>query len=210
MRRIKVVEDELGAPPVPFGDVAGYDGLRAIARLHGVPIGSVETPLSGDGFTTEDLRRIILRRLAWRIMRQHLIDRLHAPLPPDGLNLEELPDTPHPTFDGPRPPITVAVCTRDRAEDLRPCLDALTRLDYPRLDILVVDNAPSSDATERLVKDAYPRARYVREDRPGLDWARNRAIAEARGDILAYTDDDVVVDPGWASALAAAFEDPQV
>ena len=51
--------------------------------------------------------------------------------------------------------------------------------------------------------------RYVREPRPGLDWARNRAIREARGEIVAYTDDDVSVDPGWVRALAAAFaEEP--
>ena len=75
---------------------------------------------------------------------------------------------------------------------------------------MVVDNAPSSDATERLVRGSYPQMRYIREPRPGLDWARNKAIAEARGEIVAYTDDDVVVDPGWATALAAAFADPQV
>ena len=53
--------------------------------------------------------------------------------------------------------------------------------------------------------------RYIREERPGLDWARNRAIKEAKGEIIAYTDDDVVVDPGWVRALAALFaEDPDV
>jgi hypothetical protein len=44
-----------------------------------------------------------------------------------------------------------------------------------------------------------------------LDWARNRAVNEARGEIIAFTDDDVVVDPGWVSALAAVFaEEPEV
>jgi glycosyltransferase involved in cell wall biosynthesis len=53
--------------------------------------------------------------------------------------------------------------------------------------------------------------RYVREPRPGLDWARNRAIAEATGDVVAFTDDDVVVDPCWVHAIAAGFRaDPSV
>jgi glycosyltransferase involved in cell wall biosynthesis len=49
--------------------------------------------------------------------------------------------------------------------------------------------------------------RYVCEPRPGLDTARNRAIAEARGDVVAYTDDDVSVDRGWVRAIARAFEE---
>jgi GT2 family glycosyltransferase len=112
----------------------------------------------------------------------------------------------------PAPPqITVAVCTRDRPADLARCLDALERVTYPALDLLVVDNAPRDDATERLVLSRYPRIRYVRESEPGLDRARNRAIADARGEILAFTDDDVIVDPQWAAALAGAFgEDPAV
>ncbi len=44
-----------------------------------------------------------------------------------------------------------------------------------------------------------------------MDWARNRAIVEARSEIIAYTDDDVVVDPNWVSALAAVFaQEPDV
>ena len=48
--------------------------------------------------------------------------------------------------------------------------------------------------------------RYVCEPRPGLNWARNRAILECRGDILAFTDDDVVVDGKWIDALARVFQ----
>ena len=51
----------------------------------------------------------------------------------------------------------------------------------------------------------------MQEPRPGLDWARNRAILEAKGEIIAYTDDDVAVDPQWAKAIAQAFiESPEV
>src|SRR4029077_1964328 len=64
---------------------------------------------------------------------------------------------------------------------------------------------------ERLVSTRGSRVRYVREPRPGLDWARSRAIAEARGDIIHYTGDAAVVDRGWARALAAVFvEAPEV
>ena len=109
------------------------------------------------------------------------------------------------------PLVTVAVCTRDRTEDLGRCLESLQALRYPHLDVLVVDNAPSSHATRLLVEALGTKVRYTREPTPGLDWARNRAIAEASGDIIAFTDDDVVVDSGWIGAIVAAFEhDPSV
>lgn len=106
------------------------------------------------------------------------------------------------------PPISVVVCTRDRAQLLQCCLNALRQLDYPNYEVIVVDNASRDDATARVV--AATPFRYVREDRPGLDWARNRGIAEAGHAIIAYIDDDAQAAPGWLRGLAAAFADPLV
>jgi GT2 family glycosyltransferase len=109
------------------------------------------------------------------------------------------------------PSVTVAVCTRDRSEDLSRCLDSLARLEHQPHEVLVVDNAPATEDTRVLVERRGGAVRYARETRPGLDWARNRAIAEATGDVVAFTDDDVVVDPCWVHAIAAAFRaDPSV
>jgi GT2 family glycosyltransferase len=122
----------------------------------------------------------------------------------EGSWLDALVETAPATYDGPLPLMTVVVCTRNRTEELEVCLSGLTRLDYPDLDLLVVDNAPSNSATALLVA-SYPAVRYIQEPRPGLNWARNRGILEAYGDIVAFTDDDVVVDPGWVRALAGVF-----
>src|SRR5215211_4295548 len=208
--RMKVIDVELNDPPQSLQDIDGYQGLKVVVRLHGTPIGYVELPLHGTSYTAADIRRVILRRLGWQVIRHYLKDLLEDPLPPGGLDIEELLNVRHPAPDRVLPLITVAVCTRDRAESLKLCLDSLVRLDYSHVDIVGIDNPPSTDATARLVRDCYPQMRYICEPRPGLDWARNRAIAEARGDIIAFTDDDVVVDSGWLSALAAAFEDTQV
>jgi glycosyltransferase involved in cell wall biosynthesis len=75
------------------------------------------------------------------------------------------------------------------------------------MEVIVVDNAPSGDETQRLVTKGYPHFLYYREDRPGLDWARNRAIEEAKGKIIAFTDDDALVDPDWATAISSVFKD---
>ena len=71
-------------------------------------------------------------------------------------------------------------------------------------EILVVDNAPSDDRTRDLA-DRWPEVRYVREPRPGLNFARNRALREARGEILAFLDDDVIADRHWLAGLADAW-----
>jgi glycosyltransferase involved in cell wall biosynthesis len=101
----------------------------------------------------------------------------------------------------------VIVATRDRTASLDRCLQSLLELDYPSYDIVVVDNAPSTDATAQLVRRrfAHRGAQYVRESRPGLGAAHNRGIDAATGQILAFTDDDVVVDRHWLAAIAEAF-----
>jgi cellulose synthase/poly-beta-1,6-N-acetylglucosamine synthase-like glycosyltransferase len=84
---------------------------------------------------------------------------------------------------------------------------------YKSLEILVVDNAPTTDATCDLVASlasADRRIRYTCEPTPGLSRARNHGLAEARYDVVAFTDDDTLADPGWPAALAAGFaSDPQ-
>ncbi len=106
------------------------------------------------------------------------------------------------------PFVSVVIATHERPDRLAVCLQSLLSVDYPRYEIIVVDNAPSTTATADLLGQRYahlPRVRYVREERRGLAWARNRGIVEARGDIVAFTDDDVVVDRYWLTGLAQGF-----
>lgn len=78
-------------------------------------------------------------------------------------------------------------------------------------EVLVVDNAPGEEATGRLVRERFPGVRHVVEPSQGLDFARNRALVEATGDVVAFLDDDAVAGAGWAAALAEAFDsDPWV
>ena len=104
------------------------------------------------------------------------------------------------------PRVSVIVATRHRAESLARCLDSLLRMPYPDLEIIVVDNDPADSVTADLISARYrDRVHYAVEPRRGLACAHNHALALASGSILAFTDDDVVVDPDWAAALVEAF-----
>jgi GT2 family glycosyltransferase len=106
-------------------------------------------------------------------------------------------------------PATVAVCTRERPEDLTRALTAIQALRPAPAGILVIDNNPATPRTREVVA-TFPGVRYVREDTPGLDAARNRALREATTPILAFTDDDASPEPEWLGHLLRAFDDPRV
>ncbi|WP_157887464.1 glycosyltransferase family 2 protein [Frondihabitans sp. PAMC 28766] len=105
------------------------------------------------------------------------------------------------------PTVTVIVCTRDRADQLRSALTSVLELDYPAFDVVVVDNAGATDATRELIRTEFadPRVRAVSEPVPGLSRARNTGLLAATGEIVAYTDDDVIVDRHWLTGLVAGF-----
>ncbi|HET7697256.1 MAG TPA: glycosyltransferase [Vicinamibacterales bacterium] len=176
-----------------------------LVRLHGAPLGYVVPPPAG--CSPAELRALALTQLGSEVAAHLASDSIGGTGPiPDAR--AAIPASCPRRGRSPSSVVTVAVCTRDRAAQLGQCLDALTALEYPhdRLDLLIVDNAPSDSSTRDLAA-GYPRLRYVMEPRPGLNWARNRAVREARGEIVAFTDDDVSVDAGWIAAVAAAFED---
>ncbi len=103
-------------------------------------------------------------------------------------------------------PLTVVIATRNRPESLGRCLRSVLAGHHPAMHVVVVDNDPDDERTERIVDTfADPRVRYVREARRGASVGRNRGLAEARTEIVAFTDDDTEVDQSWAGRIAGAF-----
>jgi GT2 family glycosyltransferase len=159
-----------------------------------------------------------------------VLDAVELPIPPAGLSSDEVEQrvrglvtgdatrTPfaehaarrrHGGHRATSPHVTVVIATCNRPEELRRCLDSVIVSDYPSFDVVVVDNAPGSIATPRVVA-GYEHApvvvRCVEEPTPGLACAHNRALTETDAMIVAFTDDDVVVDPQWLANIAAGFE----
>ncbi len=105
------------------------------------------------------------------------------------------------------PVFTVVVCTRDRPAQLEACLAALVQQRHPHFDILVVDNG-SADPVHDIC--ASRGIACISEPVPGLTRARNLGARAARGEFVAFIDDDAVAEPEWLGALAREFADPDV
>ena len=104
--------------------------------------------------------------------------------------------------------VSIVLCTSNRAAGAGRTLESLLALRHSNIEVIVVDNAPQDEATRVLVEqfaERDDRIRYVRERRRGLSRARNRGLDEATGRFIAFTDDDVRVDPLWVNGLLRGF-----
>jgi GT2 family glycosyltransferase len=188
-----VLDLDLATLPAAIQTAQGYHGALVLLRLDGRPVGQAVIALE-EGRCT-DLRQRLLEAAGssfWEAWLRAELGLTGSPEPPPAA-----------------PTATVAVCTRDRTDDLDRCLARLLAMPDDGQEILVLDNAPATDATRQLT-ERFPRVRYVREDRPGLDVARNRVVRETASDVIAFTDDDAAPDAGWLRALLRNFSDPLV
>ena len=206
-----VVECEVSTGIPAIAALAAGGQALVLVRVFSEPIGMLSLRLPAGGISPDELAREIVAEL-----EPELHDRLVqcglswvGELPTEGLEPLRTPQfvatRERVLRDGPE--ITVAVCTRDRTDDLARLLESMRHQEYPRLRILVVDNAPSDDRTQRLVEGlaCELEVRYVTEPRPGLSWARNRAIDASGSEVIAWADDDETCDCWWAMEIARAF-----
>jgi glycosyltransferase involved in cell wall biosynthesis len=103
--------------------------------------------------------------------------------------------------------ISVVICTAGRPEVFGMALRSVLAQDYSDFEILILDQS-RDDATETIAQELAQgdsRVRYSRLDQRGLSRAYNRGVAEARGELVAFTDDDCIAPRGWLRAVAGAF-----
>ncbi|MCP3913259.1 MAG: glycosyltransferase [Actinomycetia bacterium] len=105
----------------------------------------------------------------------------------------------------PAGPISVVVCTRNRAALLRRNLPHLVRMVGAQNELIVVDNAPRDDSTAAVVADFGDRVRHIVEPIPGLARARNCGLDAAAHPYVLFTDDDIEPEPSWLDVIGATF-----
>ncbi len=103
---------------------------------------------------------------------------------------------------------SIIVCTYNRAEMLANCLGHLEAIRYSDFEILVV-NGPSEDQTEDVL-DSHPGVRRVSTAAKNISISRNLGLQEARGELVAFIDDDAEAPPEWLHELQKGFSDPLV
>ncbi len=222
-RPVQVLQAELDGPLPELQGGAGhlgaaYGAARLLVRLHGEPLGTLDVPLGEAPVPAAHVAEAVARRFAGAIADHLAADGL-GPATVDaaalqrGLGERRAPgDTPpchhRLALGDPVAPATVVVATCRRAGQLPRTLDSILASDHPDFEVVVVDNGPDDPATRAAVLGRYggdPRVRYLQEPVAGLSRARNLGYQFSRGEIVAFTDDDVVVDPQWLRALGAAL-----
>jgi GT2 family glycosyltransferase len=179
------VDDLVSVPAIRSG--RRYRHALVLVRAGGRPVGTVAVAVPPDGLPAPALGQIIRDELGDAATR-----RTEPPAGPPPLD--------------PGRSLSVVVATRERPERLSECLDALLAAERPPRTIVVVDNVPVTDATARTVAArADSRIRYLVERRPGAASARATGLASVDTELVAFIDDDVLLDPGWPAAVGSAF-----
>jgi glycosyltransferase involved in cell wall biosynthesis len=190
-----ILDIDLSNSPTEIGGLSKYSRAFMLIRYKGQPLGKVTVRVNDGCIKVTELFPKIYDEVWGNLWQARVHDYL-------GWDERKMPGVSLPAA-------TIAVCTRNRTEDLRRCLDALVELPDDGQEVLVVDNCPSNNDTQDLVA-RYPKVHYVREGRPGLDVARNRALREASGEVVAFIDDDAMPDKNWLRELTANFNNPMV
>jgi GT2 family glycosyltransferase len=169
--------DLVGEDTLELLDADGYHEARFLVRDGRDVLGFVTAPVTQGRVSREAVR--------------NLVDALPAAVP------EPTPPT---------PPISVVICTRNRTTLLTQALESVLASDYPRFEVVLVDNAGAEDETRALaLNHPDPRVRFVSEPRTGVSRGRNRGLRAAAYDHVAFVDDDVIVDAEWLTGIAGGF-----
>lgn len=186
---VRVIDVENGIGVIrlsPSRSGESYRRLLALLRCNGEPLGWIALPVSSDG----------------EVSLEPLADSF------DGVPQPRSSETGSPGVDV-KSLLSVVVTTCADTEMLLRCVEAIRACGDESLEIVVVENRPVLSTVQRALEDRYggdERVRYLEEYRRGLSRARNAGLNAAQGELVAFTDDDILVDRAWLRTIRTAFE----
>lgn len=197
----QIIDIDLSHPLQSIEQLHGDQKLRACIRFRRRPLGWVELPIQNGRCDRDTIAECVLPHYKWLCQREMIKDYLLQP----GKKTWAIQDLlkPVPT-DLPdlRPLVTVAYCLCDRRNvDFRAQLQAIAALDYPQMEVLVVEALPADAAVQQCVTQEFPQFTYHSTPEWGLNAARNLAIRQAQGEIVAWLDHQATPEPEWVSAI---------
>ncbi len=190
----KTLDLDLAEPVPSVWGMERYEKLYVLVRFRDSVLGwvTVDRPEGQPVVTADRLYESLVAKSIWPLSQALLKARLAPAASPAA-----------------PPPISVViVCSQGRSTQLIACLSALEAATYPRAEVIVVDAYPGAEAVEETARRF--KASYVRSDHPGLNAARNRGIAAARHEIVAFTLDRARPDRNWLRRLGRMFLQPNV
>ena len=195
-----------------------YHSVEVLVTLHKHPLGVVTIDTSKGPAAPEAVLQAISSSLTNQI-RHHLShnDAVKYQLTTNGIlvegalvdsNWRNAPCWSLPSDEAQLPKISIVVATSNRADELKRCVERLLQLDYPDFDIVIVDNGAEDNSTKVMYYENFrehSHVSYVSIIEPGVSHARNVGTQHATGEIVAFTDDDVIPDANWLRALARQY-----
>jgi cellulose synthase/poly-beta-1,6-N-acetylglucosamine synthase-like glycosyltransferase len=193
---------DVGGIPAPEA-LFGATNAWLLVTVHTEPIGSMVVEVPPEGLSGEQIKAMVTQEFAVAIA-----DRIHPDAARESALSPFLASRQRILSDAPH--MAVMVCTRERPERLKTCLESLVAQEYPNFSVLVIDNFPASDRTKAVVDSlSSPLITYVLQPEKGLCRAKNLAVdlaVEMAGEgIVASIDDDETADPHWLAELARGF-----
>jgi GT2 family glycosyltransferase len=190
------VQEPFADVPVPRARQGGaYRSLLILATLDGDPFGTAVIPTDGE-------YEIPRARVATEVRRQLHLQMARAIARKSRQRDGHLAATA-------RRSVSAVITTCRNPVSLQRCLTSVLHSDHDDFEVIVVENRPGADDTRTMIEERFgmqPRVRYVEERERGLSCARNAGLAAAGKELVAFLDDDVVVDRAWMRRAAAAFE----
>jgi GT2 family glycosyltransferase len=182
---------------------------RLLVRLHGHPLGTVD--VVSDRLDAGELSAIVWSEMAAAIQRhfETCHGRIVDAIPVAGFGRDGWDSCSwRAAMTGPIPSATIVINTCGASDSLVRAIKTALAQDYSDFRVVVVDNRPARSGVLALLAENFGEMQdidYVSETTPGLGRARNAGLAASAGEIVAFTDDDVVLDPSWLGWLVAGF-----